>query len=107
MALGTEEHLDRKTELLLVLSEVSGKMKIKSKNYFSKWDLVGAKSSAGGALPSRTLTARYESAHHVHSPAARGAQCHGRGGQGAGGGMSVVVASGAPRLCPASSATLR
>lgn len=36
MALGAERHLDLKSELLLVLSEVSAKTKIKSKNYFYK-----------------------------------------------------------------------
>lgn len=51
MALGMEKHLDLKTEFLLVLSEVSRKMKIKSKNYFYKWEglgkIVHANSSVG------------------------------------------------------------
>lgn len=49
-----EKHLDLKNELLLVLSELSGKMKIKSTSYFCKWGgegkIVHAQSLVGEIL---------------------------------------------------------
>lgn len=53
-ALEMEKHLDLKNELLLVLSEVSAKMKIKSTSYFCTWGGSGkiahAQSSVGELL---------------------------------------------------------
>lgn len=63
-----EKHLDLKSSPLLVLSDVSGKMEIKSKVYFYRWGgfgkIVHAKSSVGEILTSNTAAHPSQSSSH-------------------------------------------